>query len=214
MGVTAIWPGVWPTPVTEFVELPPLLVKITLALNVPSPAGVNRTTTLVEPKPGRPKLPPEAMLNGAPTLATPLLTAPPPVLVTTNMALAFVPTSTTPKFVLAGLTTMLPGVTAVPVRALVALPPLLVKSRLVVKVPACVGLNATCTTPVCPTGTLNGLPVTTLNGGAVVALPVSGNPPALTTWNAFVLLWPTITVSRIPFAGLTTRSASVFVTTM
>lgn len=119
-GLTAIWPGVCPTPLIELVRLPPLLVKITLFENVPSPGGVNRTTTLVEPKPAKLKLVPEMMLKGpVPTLATPLLTSPPPVLVTAKVAVALVPNSTTPKFVLAGLTTMFPGVTAVPLRRLV-----------------------------------------------------------------------------------------------
>src|SRR5690242_9470393 len=34
-GLTPIWPGVSPAPVTEFVESPPLLAKMTLALTGP-----------------------------------------------------------------------------------------------------------------------------------------------------------------------------------
>ena len=142
MGVTAIWPGVWPTPVTEFVELPPLLVKITFVVTVPSPVGVNRTTTLVALKPAKLNAPPETMLNGAPTVATPLLNGAPPALVTRNVALAFVPTRTIPRFVLAGVTTICAGVTPMPVTALVEPPALAVaKTTLELKVPALAGVK-------------------------------------------------------------------------
>ena len=108
--VTRICPGVCPIPFTEFVKFVPLPEKTTFVTNVPSAVGVKLTTTLVAVKPSRLKAPPETMLKGEPTVAVQLLSAPFPVFVTTNVALALVPTITMPKFVPAGETAIFPGV--------------------------------------------------------------------------------------------------------
>src|SRR6266567_7865317 len=80
-GETPSWAGVRPLPVTVLVELPPLLVKITTLLKLPTLVGAKRTTTLVQPKPARLKGVPETMVNpGEPGLivAKPLVRDAPP----------------------------------------------------------------------------------------------------------------------------------------
>src|ERR1043166_9232854 len=104
-----------PAPVTGLVLLPPFaLVKSTELLNVPTLVGVNRTVTLVEPPAATLMVLPATMLNGAPTVATPLLTGVPPVLLTTNTACIVVPVAIVPKLIEGGLTPMSPGVNPTP----------------------------------------------------------------------------------------------------
>src|ERR1051325_6523863 len=99
-----------PMPLTGLTALPPFAVlKLTLLLKLPALVGVNRTTTFVAPKPGRSNGVPDTMVNGPLVkLTTPLLTA--PVLVTTKVNCALVPTAMVPKFRLAGDTLICPGV--------------------------------------------------------------------------------------------------------
>ena len=76
-----------PIPRTALVEPPPLLLKTTTLLKLPALAGAKRTTRLVEPKPARLKGVPETILKGpALIVATPLVSAAPPRLVTTKLA--------------------------------------------------------------------------------------------------------------------------------
>src|ERR1017187_7781231 len=111
-----------------------------------------------------------------------------------------------PKFELDGLTASWAGVTATPVRALVDAPPLLDTIRLVLKVPAATGANATVTFCVCPGGTAKGLPAVTEYGApATVAEPVSDRPPELITENNRLLVWPTTMVPKFWLAGLTSN---------
>src|SRR6266566_5619215 len=87
-----------PLPRTALVELPPLLVKTTTLLKLPAVAGAKRTGRLVEPNPARLNGVPDTRLKGpALIVATPLVRAAPPRLVTTKLAWALVPTATVPK---------------------------------------------------------------------------------------------------------------------
>src|SRR6266478_6004769 len=88
-----------PVPVTVFVDGPPLAVlKITVFVNPPADEGLNRTTTLVEPPGGTLKVLPDTTLNGGPdTVAVPLLTVVPPLLVTVKTACELVPVGRVPK---------------------------------------------------------------------------------------------------------------------
>jgi hypothetical protein len=97
-----------PVPVTVLVELPPLaVVKVTVLVNPPALDGANRTTTFVEPPAGMLKELPEMALNGPPVaVATPLLTAVPPLLLTVNTRCELVPVAIVPKSIATGLTTI------------------------------------------------------------------------------------------------------------
>src|SRR5438552_2790349 len=87
-----------PLPRTALVELPPLLVKTTTLLKLPALVGANRTTRFVEPNPAKLKGVPDTILKDpALSVATPLVSAAPPRLVTTRLAWALVPTATVPK---------------------------------------------------------------------------------------------------------------------
>ena len=75
--VTASCAGVRPTPVTAFVELPPLLVKVTFVAKVPAWAGLKATRTrLVEPA-ATEKEPLLTTLKGGELVAVPLSVLPP-----------------------------------------------------------------------------------------------------------------------------------------
>src|SRR5881628_3607900 len=115
-----------PVPVTAVVEAPPLAVaKSTLLVNPPAETGANRTVTLVEPPAGTVNAAPATMLYGPPlTVAVPLVTAVPPLLLTTNTRCEIEPVAITPKSRLAGFTAIWPAVTPVPLTALVDAPPL------------------------------------------------------------------------------------------
>jgi hypothetical protein len=94
-GVTAITGRAYAEPLTGRVASPPP-VKLTLALSVPSAAGLYRTTTsALWPAPILYGLP-DTMLNGAVTLALPDK-VPPPVFSTVKVRSAVVPTSIEPK---------------------------------------------------------------------------------------------------------------------
>src|SRR5690348_15537098 len=80
-----------------------------------------------------------------------------------------------------------------PVTELLRLPALLVNTTTLLKLPVPAGLKATETMSVWPAVKLNELPATILKGAAVAAVPVRVCPPVLTTWNASVFVWPTIT---------------------
>ncbi len=70
-------------------ELPPLLVNTTALLKLPELVGAKRTTRLVEPNPARlnPDASGERILKGPPVIvATPLVTAAAPRLLTTKLA--------------------------------------------------------------------------------------------------------------------------------
>src|SRR5262249_30628238 len=115
-----------------------------ILVKLPALAGVNWTTTFVEPKPARAKAEPEATVNGPPEmLAVPPLKSAPPMLVTRNVAWELVPTATGPKSKLDGETASWAGVSPAPVTRLVLLPPLLMKTTLLLKLPALVGLKLT-----------------------------------------------------------------------
>jgi hypothetical protein len=131
-----------PVPVTVLVESPLLGVeKTTLLVNVAALTGANRTVTLVEPKPGTLKLPPETIVNGPPpTVTVPLVIAVPPELVTTKLAWAVAPAARMSKSILAGVTPMFPAVMPPPPTSFVELPPVLVKIAVATDGPEVVGI--------------------------------------------------------------------------
>src|SRR6266851_1310986 len=139
-----------PVPVSALVLLPALaVVNTTTLLKVAALPGAKLTTRLVEPKPARLKGVPETIVKGPPLIvARPLLSAAPPWLVITKLAWALEPTATVPKSRPAGETPSWAGVKPLPVTVLAELPPLLVKTTTLLKLPALVGLKATCTWPV------------------------------------------------------------------
>src|ERR1041385_137247 len=193
-----------PTPVTKFVLLPPLLVKLTALLKLPALPGAKRTTTLVKPKPARLNGVPETRVKGPPLiLATPLLIAAPPVLVTTKLASALVPasTSTIPKSILPGTTTSCAGVRPTPLNRLVRLPPLLaVKIIELLKLPALLGLKFTTTLVEPKPARLKLLTVTRLKG-----------PPAMDTVTLVMGPPPRLVRAKVPCALLpsTTEPKSI-----
>jgi hypothetical protein len=137
-----------PDPVREFVLLPALEEITTALLKVPTLVGRNASSRFVELNPERLKGEPEMMLNGpVPTEAVPFVIGAPPKFVSTNTLRAFVPApaSTIPKSRELGETARSPGVNAEPRMEFVLFPPLLWKSRLLLKVPASVGLKTTAT---------------------------------------------------------------------
>src|SRR2546425_842872 len=181
-----------PVPVSALVLLPALLLLTTTTLlKVAALPGAKLTTRLVERKPARLKGVPERMVNGPPLMvAKPLLSDAPPWLVSTKLAWALEPTPTVPKLRLPGETPSWAGVTPEPVTVLVKLPPLLVKTTTLLKLPTLVGLKVTCTWPVCPDVRLKGLPLRMANGNVVETAPVKVWPPPLTSWKLSVLVWP------------------------
>src|SRR6266851_5490191 len=124
-----------PVPVTVLVLLPPLpVVKISLFVKLAALVGAKRTTRLVAPKPGNAKGVPETIVNGPGLIvATPLVSAAPPRLVTTKLAWALAPTATVPKSCPGGVTASWAGVRPVPATLLLLLPPLLVKTTWLLK---------------------------------------------------------------------------------
>src|SRR6266699_3295077 len=202
-GETPSWAGVRLVPLMLLVELPPLLVKTTTLLKLPAPLGANLTTTFVEPKPARLNGVPERMAKGPPLIVTkPLVRDASPRLVSTKLARALEPTITVPKLRLAGETPSWAGVTPEPVTLLVKLPPLLVKTTTLLKLPALAGLKVTCTWPVWSDVRLKGLPLRMAKGNVVETAPVRVRPPALTTWKLSVLLWPITTGAKAKLVGL------------
>src|SRR6266404_3445292 len=167
-GVTA------PIPVSALVLLPALGVLITTTLlKVPVLPGAKLTTRLVELKPLRLKGVPERIVKGPPLIvATPLLSAAPPWLVSTKLAWALEPTATVPKLRLPGETPSWAGVRPEPVTVLAELPPLLVKTTTLLKLPALVGLKVTCTWPVWPDVRLKGPPLAMAKGNVALTVPV------------------------------------------
>src|SRR5437773_2193377 len=163
-----------PIPVSALVLLPPLpLLTTTTLLKVPALHGAKVTTRLVELKPARLKGVPERIVKGPPLIvARPLLRDAPPWLVSTKLAWALEPTATVPKLRLAGETPSCAGVTPDPVTVLVKLPPLLVNTTTLLKLPALVGWKVTCTWPVWPNVRLKGLPLRMAKGKVVETAPV------------------------------------------
>src|SRR5713226_1064709 len=165
-----------PVPVRVLVLLPPLpVVTISLFVKLAALVGAKRTTRLVPPKPGKAKGVPETIVNGPPlTVASPLVSAAPPRLVTTKLAWALAPTATAPKSSPGGVTASWAGVRPVPVTLLLLLPPLLVKTTWLLKLAALVGLKLTATKPVWPAVRLKGLPLWMAKGSMAAALPLAG----------------------------------------
>src|SRR6266849_4140422 len=193
-----------PVPVRVLVLLPPLpVVKTSLFVKLAALVGAKRTTRLVPPKPGKAKGVPDTIVNGPPlTVATPLVSAAPPRLVTTKLAWALAPTATVPKSSLVGVTASWAGVRPVPVTLLLLLPPLLVKTTWLLKVAALFGLKLTATKPVCPGVRLKGLPLWMAKGSVVAALPLRVGPPVLTSWKLCVVVWPMTSGLKFKRGGL------------
>src|SRR5467141_2390401 len=204
-----------PVPVRALVLPPLLLLTTTTLLKLAALPGAKRTTRLVEAKPERLKGVPERMLKGPPLIvARPLLSDAPPWLVITKLAWTLEPTATVPKLRLPGETPSWAGVRPLPVTVLAELPPLLVKTTTLLKLPALVGLKATCTWPVWPGGRLKGLPPAMAKGSVAVTAPVRVRPPPLTTWKLSVLVWPITTAPKFRLAGLIANNGGGLVTTM
>src|SRR6266446_6268926 len=130
--------------------LPPSLpvLKVTRLLKAAAPVGAKVTTTLVQPKPGIVAGPADKKLKGELPMANCQLAmdnAAPPRLVRTKLASAWAPTRTKPKSRRPGETPSCAGVRPEPVTELVELPPLLVKTTRLLKVPASAGLKLTTT---------------------------------------------------------------------
>src|SRR5229473_4063185 len=205
-----------PAPVSALVLLPALLVLATTTLlKVAALPGAKLTTRLVEPKPARLKGVPETIVKGPPLIvARPLLSDAPPWLVSTKLAWALEPTATVPKLRLPGETPSWAGVRPEPVTVLAELPPLLVKTTTLLKLPALTGLKATCTWPVWPGGRLKGLPPAMAKGSVALAVPVRVRPPPLTTWKLSVLVCPITTGPKLRLGGLIASNGGGLVTTM
>src|SRR6266702_1542374 len=204
-----------PVPVSALVLPPLLLLTTTTLLKLAALPGAKRTTRLVEPKPARLKGVPETMLKGPPLMvARPLLSDAPPWLVSTKLAWALEPTATVPKLRLPGETPSWAGVRPLPVTVLAELPPLLVKTTTLLKLPALVGLKATCTWPVWPGAKLKGLPPAMAKGSVALTAPVRVRPPPLTTWKLSVLVWPITTGPKLRLAGLIANNGGGLVTVM
>src|SRR6266581_3065613 len=205
-----------PVPVTALVLLPALaLLTTTTLLKVAALPGAKLTTRLVEPKATNVNGVPERIVKGPPLIvARPLLSATPPWLVITKLACALEPTAMVPKLRLAGETPSWAGVRPLPVTVLAELPPLLVKTTTLLKLPALVGLKATCTWPVWPAARLKGLPPAMAKGGVALTAPVRVRPPPLTTWKLSVLVWPITTAPKFRLAGLSVNKGGGLVITM
>src|SRR5712692_6767551 len=205
-----------PEPVRVLVLLPPLpVVTISLFVKLAALVGAKRTTRLVPPKPGKAKGVPETIVNGPPlTVATPLVSAAPPRLVTTKLAWVLAPTATMPKSSLGGATASWAGVRPAPVTLLLLLPPLLVKTTRLLKAAALVGLKLTATKPVWPGVRLKGLPLWMVKGSVVAALPLRVGPPVLTSWKLCVLVWPITSGSKFRLGGLSDNCGGRLVTRM
>src|SRR5438445_1838544 len=137
------------TPVTGLVLLPLLPVaKRTTLLKLASLVGLKRTTTFVEPKPGKLNGLPERIVNsGGPGLseAVPLLKVASPRLVTKKLAWTEEPTATVPKSRPGGETASCAGVRPEPTTGLVEFPPLLVNTTTLLKLAALPGAKLTST---------------------------------------------------------------------
>src|SRR6266404_7883522 len=203
-----------PVPVSALVLLPALAVLTTTTLlKVPALPGAKLTSRLVEPKAAMLKGVPERMVKGPPLIvARPLLSAAPPWLVITKLAWALEPTAIAPKLRLPGETPSWAGVRPLPVTVLAELPPLLVKTTTLLKLPALAGLKATCTWPVWPGGRLKGLPPAMAKGSVALTAPVRVRPPPLTTWKLSVLVWPITTAQKFRLAGLSVNKGGGLVT--
>src|SRR5260370_19583618 len=167
-----------PVPVRALVLPPLLLLTTTTLLKLAALPGAKRTTRLVEPNPVRLKGVPETILKGPPLMvARPLLKDAPPWLVITKLAWALEPTATVPKLRLPGKTPSWAGVRPLPVTVFAELPPLLVETTTLLKLPALAGLNATCTWPVWPGARLKGLPPAMARGSVALTAPARVRPP-------------------------------------
>src|SRR5438309_513068 len=75
-----------PAPLIRLLLLPAVVVKTTVLVKLPVLVGANRTTMLLEPKPGTLKSVPDTMLKPKPvTEALPLVMGAPPRLFTTKL---------------------------------------------------------------------------------------------------------------------------------
>src|SRR6266567_1148450 len=101
-----------------------------------------------------------------------------------------------------------------PASKLLLLPPLLVKTARLLKLPAVVGAKATCTKPVWPGARLKELPFWIAKGGVVLTAPLSVWPPRLISWKLRLLVWPIITAPKLRLAGLRARRGAGLVTAM
>src|SRR5437867_2252836 len=202
-----------PVPASELVLLPALLPLITTTLlKVAALVGAKRTTTLVEPKPAKVNGVPERIVKGPPLIvARPLLNDAPPWLVITKLAWALEPTATVPKLRLPGETPSWAGVRPLPVMLLVELPPLLVKTTTLLKLPAPLGANLTTTFVEPKPARLKGVPERMAKGPPlIVAKPlVRDAPPRLVSTKLAWALEPTITVPKLRLAGETPSRAGV-----
>src|SRR5260370_11039658 len=138
-----------PVPVRALVLPPLLLLATTTLLKLAALPRAKRTSRLVEPNPVRLKGVPETILKGPPRMvARPLLKDAPPWLVITKLAWALEPTAIVPNLTLPGKTSSWAGVRPLPVTVLAELPPLLVKTTTLLKLPALAGPKPTSTLPV------------------------------------------------------------------
>src|SRR5262249_15931013 len=94
---------------------------------------------LVELKPASSKGEPDTIVNGAATLATPLLNVAPPELVTTKATCALAPTATAPKLMLVGKTPICGAVKPTPVTPFVLFPPEVLNTTTLLKLPELTG---------------------------------------------------------------------------
>src|SRR6266850_1227188 len=126
-----------PEPKTVLVLFPPLPeVKTTTLLKLAALVGAKRITTLVAPNPGRMKGVPDKMEKGLVTETVPLDNEVPPRFVMVKVACEFEPTTTMPKLRLPGETANWDGVRPEPMTEFVLLPPLLVNTTTLLKLPA------------------------------------------------------------------------------
>src|SRR5206468_6854269 len=137
--------------------------------------------------------------------ATPLVTALPPVLLTTNTRCEVVPVAIVPKSSDSGLTPICAGVKPTPLTALTEFPPLLLKTTSSLNVPAATGRKLTDTVCVWPGATVYGLPALTANGAGADTVPFNVTSPVLITENVCVLVCPIVTAPKNRLSGLTTN---------
>src|SRR5579859_4459469 len=176
----------------------------------PGLAGANRIVRFVVPNAGKVKGVPDRIVNAPPgTVATPLVTVVPPKLVNVKLNWALAPTTRVPKFRLEGDTASCPGASAVPVTALVLLPPLLVMTTWLLKLPELVGAKRIVRFVVPKAGNVNGVPDKMLNGPAdTVATPLlNATPPELVRVKLSCALAPTTSDPKLRLAGATANCA-------
>src|SRR5439155_1017958 len=193
-----------PLPMTALVLLPAVLVvKTTTLLKGVASVGAKLTTILVEPEPARLKGVPDKMVKG-PSLsdATPPVRGSWPRLVATKLVWTLEPTATMPKLKLGGDVESLAGLMPEAITVFVVLPPLLVKTTTLLKLPTVVGAKDTATVLDPYPATVKGLPLRTAKESKVAALPVRVRPPVLSTWKFSVLVRPRTTGPKSRLVGL------------